>query len=116
MFASLSVQNVHLLVLLMCVLFRSTFSFVLAVFCVAHCVRFVIHFPLVCFLDIITRCPIEFLHRYAAGQVTAVLMEAFLKRHYPGVRVVRVHSDTNIFRYCCILAVCCCCCCCCSFW
>ncbi|CAM9132139.1 unnamed protein product [Ectocarpus fasciculatus] len=32
-------------------------------------------------------------------EVTAVLMEAFLKRHYPNVRVVRVHSDTNIFRY-----------------
>ncbi|CAN0427409.1 unnamed protein product, partial [Ectocarpus sp. 12 AP-2014] len=26
-------------------------------------------------------------------------MEAFLKRHFPSVRVVRVHSDTNIFRY-----------------
>ncbi|CAM9417093.1 unnamed protein product, partial [Ectocarpus sp. 12 AP-2014] len=32
-------------------------------------------------------------------EVTAVLMEAFLKRHFPSVRVVRVHSDTNIFRY-----------------
>lgn len=31
-------------------------------------------------------------------QVTALLMEAFLQRHYPDVRVVRVHSDTNIFR------------------
>lgn len=28
-----------------------------------------------------------------------MLMEAFVKRHYPDVRVVRVHSDTNIFRY-----------------
>ncbi|CAM9477883.1 unnamed protein product [Scytosiphon promiscuus] len=32
-------------------------------------------------------------------EVTAVLMEAFLRRHFPDVRVVRVHSDTNIFRY-----------------
>ncbi|CAM9341794.1 unnamed protein product [Pylaiella littoralis] len=32
-------------------------------------------------------------------EVTAMLMEVFLKRHYPAVRVVRVHSDTNIFRY-----------------
>lgn len=27
-----------------------------------------------------------------------MLMEAFLGRHYPDVRVIRVHSDTNIFR------------------
>ncbi|CAM9520378.1 unnamed protein product, partial [Hapterophycus canaliculatus] len=32
-------------------------------------------------------------------EVTAILMEAFLERHFPDVRVVRVHSDTNIFRY-----------------
>lgn len=32
-------------------------------------------------------------------EVTAMLMEVFLKRHYPDVRVVRVHSKTNIFRY-----------------
>lgn len=36
-------------------------------------------------------------------QVTAVLMEAFLRRHYPDVRVVKVHSHTNIFR--CVMAL-----------
>ncbi len=29
---------------------------------------------------------------------TARLIEAFIRRHYPDVAVVRVHSTTNIFR------------------
>ncbi|CAM9307589.1 unnamed protein product, partial [Phaeothamnion confervicola] len=32
-------------------------------------------------------------------EMTAALMEIFLARHHPDVRVVRVHSTTNIFRY-----------------
>lgn len=31
-------------------------------------------------------------------EVTAELMEVYLNRHYPEVKVERVHSDTNIFR------------------
>lgn len=31
-------------------------------------------------------------------EITAILMEGFLKRRYPDVRVLRVHSNTNIFR------------------